>query len=150
MEWFKIDWRGPYPVETAKTKLEANGFGVYAIFELKGKTSKLIYIGETYWQKFGTRLQQHKREWFHKYSGRMVVHFGTIGLPQGKRISHEKVLDVESALIYIHTPPINTGGKRGYLGREIIIFNLGKIGTLERLICHKELHTLLKSVKTAL
>jgi hypothetical protein len=148
MEWFKIDWRGPYPIETAHAKLGAGGFGIYAIYEMKGKTAKLLYIGETYWQSFGKRLQQHKREWLHRVSGRIVIHFGAVGLPEGKRISHEKVLDVENALIHVLMPPFNTVSKHGYSGREIMIFNLGKVGTLQRLICTKELRALLKAVKT--
>ncbi len=143
MEWFKINWRGAYPIETAQARLEASGFGIYAIFEMKGKTAKLLYIGETYWQSFGKRLQQHKREWLHTVSGRLVIHFGAVGLPEGKRISHEKVLDVESVLIHVLKPPFNTVSKHGYSGREIMILNLGKIGTLEPLICPKELKTLL-------
>ena len=150
MEWFRIDWRGPYPIDTAQAKLTASGFGIYAIHEIKGKTAKLLYIGETYWQSFSKRLQQHKRDWLYRVSGKLVIYFGEVVLPEGKRISHEKVLDVEKALIYVHMPPYNTVSKRGYSGREIMIFNLGKAGTLQRLICTKELRALLKKVKTAI
>ena len=128
MEWFKIDWRGPYPIDTAHTKPEAGSFGIYAIHEVKGKNTKLLYIGETYWQGFGKRLKQHKRE----------------------RISYGRVQDVERALIYVHMPPFNTVSKRGYLGRDILICNLGKVGKIERLVCTKELRALLKAVKTAI
>ncbi len=148
MEWFKIDWKGPYPIDTAHTKPSASGFGIYAIFEMKGRTAKLLYIGETYWQSFGKRLKQHKRDWLNRVDGRMVVHFGVVGLPEGKRISYERVSDVERALIYAIRPIFNTASKRGYSGREIMIFNLGKAGTIARLICTKELRSLLKLVKT--
>jgi len=150
MEWFKIDWKGPYPIDTAKTKPEAVGFGIYAIYEVKGKNTKFLYIGETYWQAFGKRLQQHKRDWLHRVNGRLVIHFGVVGLPEGKRISHEKVLDVESVLIHVHMPPFNTVSKHGYSGRDIMICNLGKAGTIERLVCTKELRALLKAIKTAI
>lgn len=146
MDWFKITWQGAYPIETAHTKLEAVGFGVYAIYEMKGKTAKLLYIGETYWQGFGKRLQQHKRDWLFRVNGKVVIHFGTVGLPEGKRISHQKVLDVESALIHVLIPPFNSVSKHGYYGREIMILNLGKIGTIPPLICNKELKTLLTEV----
>ena len=53
MEWFRIDWKGSYPIDTAQAKLGASGFGIYAIYEMKGKTTKLLYIGETYWKSFG-------------------------------------------------------------------------------------------------
>jgi hypothetical protein len=110
---------------------------------MKGKIAKLLYIGETYWQSFGKRLQQHKRDWLFRVNGKVVIHFGTVGLPEGKRISHEKVLDVESVLIHVLFPPFNNVSKHGYTGREIMIFNLGKIGTLPPLICSKELHALI-------
>lgn len=150
MEWFKIDWKGPYSIDTAQAKIGARGFGVYAIFEMKGRTAKLLYIGETYWQNFRKRLQQHKHEWLHIVHGCLVVHFGAVGLPEGTRISYEKVKDVESALIYAIKPLYNTASKRGYSGRELMIFNLGKAGTIARFLCTKELRALLKSVKTAI
>jgi hypothetical protein len=146
MEWFKINWQGAYPIETAHTKLEATGFGVYAIYEMKGKDAKLLYIGEVYWQNFGKRLQQHKRDWLFRVNGKVVIHFGTVGLPEGKRISHQKVLDVEGVLIHVLVPPFNTVSKHGYTGREIMIFNLGKIGTLQPIICEKELKALIMEV----
>jgi len=143
MDWFKIEWKGAYPIETAQSKLEASGFGVYAIYKVTGRASKLLYIGEVYWQSFARRLQQHKREWLYKVKGRLVICFGTVGFPQGGRTSHSKVLDVKSALIYIHKPPFNKASKRNYFGRDILILNLGKIGTLQTLICHPELKALL-------
>lgn len=148
MEWFKINWKGSYPIETAQNRLEAKGFDVYAIYEMVGKTAKLLYIGETYWQKFGERIKQHQRDWLFRVNGRMVIHFGTVELPEGKRISHERILDVENILIHIYRPPYNNIGKHGYSGRDIMIFNLGKIGTLRPLNCEKELYELLiKTVK---
>lgn len=138
-----------HPIDTAQSKLAAIGFGIYAIYEMKGKTTKLLYIGETYWQGFGKRLQQHKKQWLHRVNGKVVVHFGIVGLPEGTRISHEKVLDVESALIHALIPPFNTVSKHGYYGREVMIFNLGKIGTLPRLLCSKELHALIAEVTKA-
>jgi len=49
MEWFKITWKGAYPIDTTQSKFGSTGFGVYAIYEKRGKTTKLLYIGETYW-----------------------------------------------------------------------------------------------------
>ena len=66
MEWFKIDWKGPYPIDTAHTKIGASGFGIYAIYEIKGKTAKLLYIGETYWQSFRSNAFNNTNiEWLH-------------------------------------------------------------------------------------
>jgi hypothetical protein len=56
------------------------------------------------------------------------------------------VFDVEGVLIHVLVPPFNTVSKHGYSGREIMIFNLGKIGTLPPLICSKELHDLIAEV----
>jgi hypothetical protein len=143
MEWFKIDWKGAYPIDSAEEKLEAVGFGIYAIYEISAKNPTILYIGETYWQSFGKRLQQHKKEWLYRVNGRLFIHFGTVGLPENKHISHEKILDVESVLIHVLHPPFNTVSKHGYYGREIMIFNLGKIGTIPPLICPKELRSLI-------
>jgi hypothetical protein len=150
MEWFRIDWRGPYPIDTAHTKPEAGGYGIYTINEVKGKSSKLLYIGETYWQSFGKRLKQHKRDWLNRIKGKLVVYFGIVVLPEGKRISYSKISDVERVLIHTHVPPFNTVSKRGYGGRDIMICNLGKTGSVERLVCTKELRALLKAIKTAI
>jgi hypothetical protein len=144
MEWFEINWRGPYSLETSKDKRASESFGVYAIFE-KSRSFKLLYIGETYWQTFGKRLKQHQREWLDNVRGQKIVAFGDVQLSEGKHISHERVIDVENALIHYLRPPYNTIGKRGYSGREILIFNTGKPCSLDKIVCHESrLMTLLK------
>lgn len=150
MDWFRIDWKGGYPISTAQERSEADGFGIYAIYERKGETPQLLYVGETYWQSFGRRLQQHKREWLDdRIRGPVVIHFGEVGIAEGKRNSHEKVLDVESFLIHALRPPYNTMSKRGYQGRDIMIFNFGKVGTLPPIVCEEELHDLItKAMKS--
>lgn len=148
MEWFKIDWKGMYPVDTAQHKSTAIAFGVYAIYDRKGKSNNLIYIGECYWQGFGKRLQQHKRDWLHRVKGKLYVCFGTVMLPEGRRISHARVCDVESALIHFYRPPFNTVGKRGYYGRDILIFNTGKLIALDPIVSpDTELLSLLKKAR---
>jgi hypothetical protein len=135
MEWFEIYWRGPYTIDSAVSKKASESYGIYAIFE-KSLSFKLLYIGETYWQTFGKRLKQHKREWLDNVRGQKVIAFGDVLLPQGKHISYERVMDVEKALIHYLRPPFNTVSKRGYFGREILIFNTGKSCSLDKVICH--------------
>ena len=143
MEWFTINWTGPYPINNAQKKMEALGFGVYAIYKMTGKKAELLYIGETYRQSFGVRLQQHKHKWLDPTNGRMVIHFGTVQLPSGKRISDKRIFDIEKLLIHLYPTKKNKTGTHGYSGRDIMIFNLGKIGTLRPLNGPKELLYLL-------
>ncbi|MBI4304068.1 MAG: GIY-YIG nuclease family protein [Chloroflexi bacterium] len=145
MEWFKIEWKGTYPTETAQKRIESEGIGVYAIYETRGKSLlKLLYIGETYKQTFGTRLKQHKRDWLDNIKVNTVTCFGVVCLPEGKRLSSQRVLDVEKYLIHSHRPPFNTISKQGYNGREIMLINTGKTGKLETVLADRELLSLLR------
>jgi len=137
-----------YPIETAQDKSKATSFGIYAIYDKKGKDNNLIYIGECYWQEFGKRLRQHKSEWLHRIKGKLYVCFGTVMLPKGRKISYERVHDVEAALIHFYRPPCNTVGKRGYSGRDILIFNTGKLIALDSIVSHDtELLSLLQKTR---
>jgi hypothetical protein len=148
MDWFKVDWKGYYPISSAQNRPEAENYGVYAIFEMGTKIpKKLLYVGETYSQEFGKRLRQHQRDWIHRYDGvKMAISFGSINLPVGRKISQQIVFDVEGVLIHNLIPPCNTSGKKGYRGREgIIVISTGKIGTLPEVVCDdRELLSLLK------
>jgi hypothetical protein len=148
MEWFKIDWKGMYPVETAQYKSAAVAYGVYAIYDRKGRSNQLIYIGKCYWQDFATRLRQNKSEWLYKAKGNLYVCFGTVMLPEGRKISPERVHDVEAALIHFYRPPCNTVGKRSYYGRGILIFNIGKLIALDPIVSpDTELLSLLRKTR---
>jgi hypothetical protein len=131
MDCFKINWHGAYPVSTAHAQDAAKGHGIYAMYEMSSKTPKLLYIGETYRQSFAGRLKQHQKQWLFRVNGRVVIHFGKIELATGVHMTQSKVFDVEGALIHELVPPYNTVSKHGYKGRDIIIFNTGKIGTLQ-------------------
>ena len=146
MEWFKIDWNGPYPVESAHARKEASNYGIYAMYEVSTKTPKLLYIGETYRQSLGARLKQHKKQWLFRVNGKVVIHFGTIKIAQGKRISSSMVFDVEGLLIHVLVPPYNTVSKHGYSGRDIILINTGKTGTLPPIMGERELVTILRDM----
>jgi hypothetical protein len=146
MDWCKINWKGAYPIETAHKKVAAKGFGIYSIYGVRGKRLELIYIGETYGQKFGKRLQQHKKEWLGKVKGKMQIRYGTIELAKGKVISQIKVRDIEATLIHHYIPPFNTVSKKGYRGRNLLIFNLGSKGGLDRIVSDDpELISLIKN-----
>ena len=138
MERFEIEWKGPYSVNRAPTLKAAENFAVYAIFEKKGSSSKLRYIGRTYWQDFGKRLTQYKRDWLDRVGGQQVVHFGTVKLSIGQRISFQRVRDIEELLIHAHVPPNNTVSKKGYIGRDLLIVSTGKVGTLDKLVTNDE------------
>lgn len=130
MEWFKIDWKGPYRIETAHNRKVAEHFGIYAIYEAKGRAIKLLYIGRTYWQEFGKRLKQHK--WLDRVYGAKSIYFGIVELPEGRRISFERIRDIEEFLIHFYHPPFNTASKKGYRGRDILVVNTGKVATLDK------------------
>ena len=147
MDWFKVDWKGYYPISSAQNRPEADDYGIYAIYEMGNKLpKKLLYIGETYTQVFGKRLRQHQKEWLYRYDGvKMTISFGAICLPTGRKISRQIVLDVEGVLIHSLIPPCNTSGKKGYRGRGIIVINTGKNGTLPKVVSDdKELLSLLR------
>jgi hypothetical protein len=145
MEWFKVEWNGVYPTKTAALKVSSQGVGVYAIYEMSGTyLYKLLYIGETYRQTFGTRLKQHKRDWLDNIKANTCVCFGVVCLPEGKRISSQRVLDIEKFLIHSHRPPYNTISKRGYNGREMVLVNTGRVGKIGKVIGDHSLLSLLK------
>jgi hypothetical protein len=146
MDWYRIDWQGAYPVETAHTKSGAKGYGIYAMYGVKGKNPKLLYVGETYRQSFGERLKQHKKDWLFRVNDKVVIHFGKIILPEGKRISSDVVFDVEATFIHILIPPFNTISKHGYHGRDLMLINTGKIGTLNPIMGSRELVLLLRGM----
>jgi hypothetical protein len=154
MEWFKIEWQGAYPIETAQSKIEAMGYGIYAIFGVKNKETKLLYIGETYRQTFGKRLRQHKKEWLFRVNDKMVIHFGKVELPQGVHITQNKIFDIEGVLIHVLLPPFNNISKHGYSGREIVVFNFGKRAILPPFVGNRNfvnlLHEVIKNEKRAI
>lgn len=135
MEWFKIEWKGTYAIESAQKRPEAQAIGVYAIYEMKNRIAKLLYLGETYRQTFGKRLNQHKKEWLFRINGKVVICFGTLFLPEGKRISSQRILDIEAVMIHSLRPPYNQLHKKGYKGRNILVINTGKTLCLDPIVC---------------
>lgn len=138
MDWLEVAWTGPYQVERASSVKAAGDFGVYAIYDQATRARKLLYVGRTYWQNFGKRLVQHRREWLDGLRGSQAVHYGAVKAPAGKRITFEKVRDVEEFLIHFYRPPYNTASKKGYLGRDLLLVNTGKSGTLDRVVSNDD------------
>ena len=135
MDWIEIRWAGPYPIDSAPSMKPAGDFGIYAIC---GVGRRPAYIGRTYWQTFGKRIRQHKREWLAKVKGQKRVYFGAVTLPKGKKISYERVADIEQFLISECVPPYNTVSKKGYSGRDLLVINTGKLAALPRLQSNNE------------
>ena len=140
MEWFKVEWKGPFSTDGSLSRPEAKGTGVYAIYGMRGREfHKLLYIGETFKQTFGKRLKQHERDWFENArEPHMAVCFGEVYLPKNKRLSGKRVVDVEGLLIHTEKPPFNTVSKRGYKGRGILVINTGKLGLLQPVATDKD------------
>ena len=65
----------------------------------------------------------------------MVICFGTLFLVEGKRISSQRILDIEGAMIHSLRPPYNQIHKKGYKGRNILIINTGKTLSLDSVVC---------------
>jgi hypothetical protein len=133
MEWHRINWKGPYSIDKATEVAESEDFGFYAIYETTHEP-RLLYIGKTYMQDFDKCLMQHRREWLGEISGTMGIHFGIIKLLEGKKLSPQNVDDIEECLLYIYRPPYNMVNKEGYTGRDILIINTGKVGTIKKLV----------------
>ena len=51
----------------------------------------------------------------------------------GGALRTREVEDIEKCLIYIYRPLYNMVSKEGYSGRDILIINTGKIGTIKKL-----------------
>ena len=74
----------------------------------------------------------------------MQVHFGIIEVDDGYRISERRIKDIEALMIYYHRlhygqPIHNRLNTRGYYGRDLLIWNLGRRGLLENRVCTDDL-----------
>lgn len=102
-------------------------------------TYKILYIGMTYKVYLSQRLRRH-----HKLEGiqddqykksRIMIRFGTIILPEGKRISEQIVKNVEAILIHESSPEYNEMSRSAYWGdRDYKITNLGTYRPLSKSI----------------
>lgn len=137
MEIVKIFWSGPYSIDSAIAKFKNyDDYGVYMITRLWGEDSEtILWIGQVYWRCFAERFAEHKRDWLNALRGEIRVRTGKIRLRGNRKISQQKVNDVETLLIYVHKPLYNNKGTSWYYGRELKIINSGRRGPLEQEIC---------------
>jgi hypothetical protein len=133
MEIVRIFWSGPYSVNSAIEKFgNYDDYGVYMITRLWGEESEnILYIGKVYWRSFAERLAEHRRNWLNDLRGEVQIRIGKIRLRGNRKISKERVNDVETLLINRHETIYNTQSTLYYYGREIKIRNLGRKGLLK-------------------
>jgi hypothetical protein len=137
-----LDWSSNFiPFENVRNNknnlLVNNGF--YAIYTAKpmGKglitSVKLQYIGQAYDQTLRERIPQPhvayekienyiaKHQGFHVY-----IKTGIITDCNVARKTQDLFDDIENCLIYENQPAANTEGKDAYIGRALILNNIGK------------------------
>jgi len=132
METLYFRWYGPYRLDETIEFRESSDYGLYAITRIWGNApEKLLYIGRVYWQDFGKRLSQHRREWLGNARG-IRVRLGYLELEPGQRTSFERIRDAENLLIWCLEPRENKKGVQTYTGRDLRIINLGARGPLPR------------------
>ena len=135
MEEVRIQWEGPYLIERVPKLDISEEFGVYVITRRWGTNrEKILYIGKTYWRDFRSRVREHRREWLNEEVGNLKVRLGIIKLSRGKKISVQRVQDIEALLIYWCQPRYNTIYKDSYNGRDLKIINEGRRGPIDNII----------------
>jgi hypothetical protein len=119
LERVKIEWWGPYSIDSILTegKWDPDDFGVYMLTCKWGKSRRsILYIGQTYWRDFGTRLPEHEW-WIREERGKINIRLGYVNLGVGKISSSQRLWDIENLLVYATQPKYNIQLKRGYYGR---------------------------------
>jgi len=135
----KVKWSEPFDLSRAYIYGYDND-QLYMVLRsdpcVKNANFELVYIGQAYRQSIARRLKtHHKIETIVEETPKkkmVFVKFGTVILPEGRRISHELVTDIENALIYWHEPKYNDTSYASYNGRPIHIINQGKYEPLEK------------------
>lgn len=130
LEEIEVEWYGPYKISTVVDEFhEYEDFGVYMVTRKWGEQSdKILYIGKTYRQDFGTRLSQHN--WLPEVRGTVKVRVGYL---LEDRPSKKRLKDVENLLICWHVPEHN---KKDivYRGRDLRIINSKRRGPLKKIV----------------
>jgi len=134
----EVEWHGPYNIDTVLGYFhEYEDYGVYMITRKWGKhAEKILYVGLTYRQDFGTRLYQHQ-SWLSKERGTIKVRVGYL---IENKSSEKRLKDVENLLICWHSPEYNEKGLV-YRGRNLRIINSGRRGPLEKIVDSDELES---------
>lgn len=137
MEKVKIKWYGPFRVDSVVEQFnDYKDFGVYMITrDWGGYSEKIVYIGMTYLLDFSTRLSEHRIYLLPQLRGNIRVRIGRL---VEKRSSQERLRNVENLLILKYTPEYNQKETSTYTGRDLRVVNLGRRGTLDRVIDTEE------------
>lgn len=142
MEFVKIYWENGVFVfseipEFPNDFLENNGF--YVILAATYDATKniffdmeLLYIGQTFDQTFRERIPQPHEAYpliyeYMKYNSQktVVAKLGAIYDCDAERITQELFDDIECCLINKNQPIFNDKCKKSYIGRSIIVENIG-------------------------
>ena len=126
-----VIWDGPFDLREKDWDGREFNRGIYQIVRTWAGTETLLYIGKTWRQDFGRRMDQHWADWARGHrSLRAYVGNPT---PKDRRYRTDRlVVDVESLLIYHHQPPNNVNHVYLYKGRPLHVRNLGFRGLLDR------------------
>jgi len=138
----KVRWSRNYTIEGALDHEDEEYEFLYMVLrkrKYKGVDKfKVLYIGMCYSEYFSERFRSHHKLWdmiAEQYTiGKILIRFGKIILPPGRRISEKLVRDVEAALIQEVQPEYNEMSTYAYRGRELKIKNIGNYSPLPRII----------------
>lgn len=119
----KINWFGPYGIESENLEEYKGVMGLYMISKKRKNIDEIIYIGIA--KNIYKRLIQHKNYWLDDEPGQLQIRIGIV-----KNITYKKLKDIESVLIFTHRPYENSVNKEDYWGQDIQILNEGRRGEL--------------------
>lgn len=134
MEKYTIRWRGPFTFDEV---IEEEGYDyseeLYAIVhDPPVRASKTLYIGRAVGQFIGGRLKRHNADFaiWVDYGERSVAYYlGGVVLRGGKRMSPQRTVDIESAIICHHGDELeyNIASTQTYSGRHVQIRHSGDV-----------------------
>lgn len=129
-----VQWDGPYKQsDLVNLNNEQTDYGIYQIYghhPVYGE-NVLLYIGEANQQTFCTRLMQHAY-WFEEEFTIYVGRLCGVSTPSEEDWAID-IHQVESMLIYVHTPAYNTVNINSINEtalQDVHIINLGKYKSL--------------------
>jgi len=154
MDCYQIEWQGPYSFDEAERRATLD-LGIY--MECIGKRPRGVqYVGHS--RDISKRLRDQRLAITrHGSKGRSQVFdfLGEIKPFEGSELTRDSLLDIESFLMntlrlqhkLVGNDPQTT---KQYRKKQILVINIGKIGPLDKVMCHDErlLQSLKKNLKT--
>ena len=111
--------------------------GYYDVLYAVCKMGKPIYVGMAYGETVDQRLANHptlrriaKREGIRG----LMVTFGEFVVKEGKRLSWNRVRDIENLLLYVYKPKHNKKGTKTYRGRPLMVDNGGPGNPFDKVV----------------